>query len=686
MRCAHGEPDRRRLSSAFAVQLVHRLRDQDPKITPALLWLEQELNEHETSSEQLLQEEHQRQGASNVTVRNIITSMRLMSDVDWAEFFESVSLVDDALASSPDFAAMDFATRNLYRNAIEEMGRGSKLTELEIAQRVLAAAAAASNPRERDPGFHLIAEGRRRLERAIDFHASWRDWPSRIAFTVGARDYVAAIAVTSALILSVPISMLQFAGMSGGMLWLLGLLGAIPAIDIAVALINRAVTRGVGASRLPGLALREGVPEELRTLLAMPVMLSSRAAVEEHLHRLEIHYLASPDDQLHFALLSDWSDANTEHTATDDALVDIAVLGIARLNRRYGPAAGGERFLLLHRRRMWCESEQRWMGWERKRGKLQELNRLLRGATDTTYITSAGRSPWVPDGVRYVLTLDADTRLPRETPRRLIGKMAHPLNRPHFDAHLGRVVEGYAILQPRVAFSLPMSSEATLFQRAFSGAAGVDPYAAAVSDVYQDLLGEGSFAGKGIYDIDAFEAALGGRVPESTLLSHDLFEGIYARAGLASDVEVVEDFPSRYDVASLRQHRWVRGDWQLLPWIFGRRDVGAQEHGRGHGRMPLIGLWKMLDNLRRSLSAPASLAALLVGWTLPANIALPWFAFILLALGLPTLLPLFAAVLPRRSTVTLRSHLRALRLDFECRTRADRAADQHAGLPGVAHG
>ena len=652
------------MKSAFAVQLVHRLRDQDPKITPALLWLERELAEQETSSERLLQEEHLRQGASNVTVRNIITSMRLMSDVDWAEFFEHVSLVDDALNTSPDFPAMDFATRNLYRNAIEEMGRGSKISELDIARRVLAKAAAAPNARERDPGFHLIGEGRRKFEREIDFHASWRDWPSRIALTVGARDFVAAIAFTSALVLAIPLALLQQGGVHGGMLWLLGALGAVPAVDIAVALINRAVTRGLGASRLPGLALRDGVPAELRTVVAMPVMLSSRASVEEHLHRLEIHYLASPDDQLHFALLSDWSDADTEQKATDDALLDIAVLGVARLNRRYGPAAGGERFLLLHRRRVWCETEQRWMGWERKRGKLQELNRLLRGATDTTYVTSTGGSPWVPDGVRYVLTLDADTRLPREAPRRLIGKMAHPLNRPRFDAKVGRVVEGYAILQPRVAFSLPTSSEATPFQRAFSGAAGVDPYAAAVSDVYQDLLGEGSFAGKGIYDIDAFEAALAGRVPESSLLSHDLFEGIFARAGLASDVEVVEDFPSRYDVASLRQHRWVRGDWQLLPWILGRRDIGAAEHGRGHSRMPLIGLWKMLDNLRRSLSAPAAVAALVVGWTLPAAVALPWCGFILLALGLPTLLPLFAAILPRRSTVTLRSHLRALRLDF----------------------
>jgi cyclic beta-1,2-glucan synthetase len=492
------------LVPAFAVQLVHRLRDQDPKVVPALQWLESRIHAQGTSSETLVREEHQRQGASNVTVRNIITSMRLMSDVDWAEFFESVSLVDELLNSSTGFRAMDFATRNLYRTAIEELGRGSSLSELQVARQVLITAEAAPTPRERDPGFHLIADGREKLERAIGYRAPLRDWRKRIAFTVGARDYVAAIAALSALVLAVPLALLQLAGIHGGLLWLLGVLGAIPAMDIAVTLINRAVTRGVAASRLPGLALRDGVPEELRTLVAVPVMLNSRAAVEKHLHNLEIHYLASPDDQLHFALLSDWVDADRETLPTDDALLDVAILGIARLNRRYGPAKGGDRFLLLHRKRVWCESERRWMGWERKRGKLQELNRLLRGAVNTTYVTSTGKSPWVPSGVRYVLTLDADTRVPRETPRLLIGKMAHPLNQPRFDARVGRVVEGYAILQPRVAFSLPVEVEATPFQRVFSGAAGVDPYAAAVSDVYQDLLGEGSFAGKGIYDVDAF--------------------------------------------------------------------------------------------------------------------------------------------------------------------------------------
>jgi cyclic beta-1,2-glucan synthetase len=657
--------DRRQmLTPAFAVQLVQRLRDQDPKVLHALTWLEEQLIARDISSERLIREEHHRQGASNVTVRNIITSMRLMSDVDWAEFFESVSLVDAALHASGTFEDMDFATRNLYRNAIEELARGSSMSELQIAKQVVTTAATAQNERERDPGFHLIADGRRKLERSIGYRAPLRDWTSRIAFTVGARDYVASIAIVTALVLAVPLASLQHLGLGGGALWLLGALGLVPAVDIAVALVNRAVTRGTKARRLPGLALRNGIPEELRTLVAMPVMLSSRQAVEDHLHRLEIHYLASPDDQLHFALLSDFRDADAETQPDDDALLDIAILGIARLNRRYGPAAGGERFLLLHRKRRWCESEQRWMGWERKRGKLEELNRLLRGAVNTTYVTSTGRSPWVPSGVRYVITLDADTRVPRETPRRLIGKMAHPLNRPRFDAKLGRVVEGYAILQPRVAFSLPVNVEASPFQRVFSGAAGVDPYAAAVSDVYQDLLGEGSVAGKGIYDVDAFERALADRVPASTLLSHDLFEGIFARAGLASDVEVVEEFPARYDVASLRQHRWVRGDWQLLPWIFGRRDMGAHTHRRGHSRLPLIGLWKMLDNLRRSLSAPMSLAALVAGWMLPWPERWAWCGFVLFAIALPTLLPLFGAILPRRSTVTLRSHLRALRVDF----------------------
>ena len=365
---------------------------------------------------------------------------------------------------------------------------------------------------------------------------------------------------------------------------------------------------------------------------------------------------------MHFALVSDWLDAPTQNVDGDESLLETATAGIARLNRRYGPAPGGARFLLLHRKRVWNAGEARWMGWERKRGKLHELNRLLRGAADTSFLPIGGTPPTVPADVCYVITLDADTRLPRDTVHRLIGKMAHPLNRPYFDPAAGRVMAGHAVLQPRVTPSLPVGREGSLFQRVFSSMNGIDPYAAAVSDVYQDLIGEGSYAGKGIYEIDAFEAALAGRVPDSALLSHDLFEGIFARAGLASDIEVVEEFPARYDVAARRHHRWARGDWQLLPWLLGYASSAGTN--RTSSEVPAAGRWKMLDNLRRTLSAPACVLSLLAGLALPFAAGAVWIGFVLLTVLLPTLIPVVAAIVPRRSGTTLRSHLAAFGSDL----------------------
>ena len=283
------------------------------------------------------------------------------------------------------------------------------------------------------------------------------------------------------------------------------------------------------------------------------------------------------------------------------------------------------------------------------------MNQLLRGATDTTFLGGGGAAG-LPDNVRYVITLDSDTRLPRETVQRLIGKMAHPLNRPRLDAERSLIVEGYALLQPRVTPSLANGGEGSLFQRVYSSASGIDPYSAAVSDVYQDMFGEGSYAGKGIYDIDAFEAVLAGRAPDSTLLSHDLFEGTFARAGFASDVEVVEEFPSRYDVAASRHHRWARGDWQLLPWIlgFGPKAVGSL---RSSSAVPRIGRWKMVDNLRRTLSPPTVVLALVAGWTLPFYPALAWSAFILGTIILPNLIPVISSIPSRRPGVAVSRHL-----------------------------
>ncbi|WP_234054047.1 MULTISPECIES: glucoamylase family protein [unclassified Xanthobacter] len=656
-----------RLADAFAVQLVHRLRDQDPGITPALVWLDQRLTAQHTTADTVVREVHRGQGAANVTIRNIITSLRLISDLDWQDMFERTSLVHAMLAGGSAFEEMDFPTRNLYRDAIEQLARGSGRTELEIAREAIAATERACGVlcdqeglrRDSEPGYHLIGGGRRAFERQVGFRLPMGNISTRLNRAFGVGGYVGAIAIAAAALLALPLLALAAAGLGAAQLVLLGLLGAVPAIDAAVALVNRAMSFGFGATALPALELRDGVPSHLRTLVAVPTLLTNPASIEENIERLEIHHLASPEGDLHFALLSDWTDTQTEHADGDDALVALAAAGIARLNARYGPAPGGARFALLHRRRVWNAGEARWIGWERKRGKLHELNRLLRGASDTTFMNIAGCPPKLPEDVRYVVTLDADTRLPRDTVRRLIGKMAHPLNRPSFDAASGRVVEGYGVLQPRVTPSLPMGAEGSLFQRTFSSMSGIDPYGSAVSDVYQDLSGEGSYAGKGIYDVDAFEASLDGRVPDSALLSHDLFEGVFARAGLASDVEVVEEFPARYDVSALRRHRWARGDWQLLPWIFGR---GPQrpDATHGFGAIPVMGRWKMLDNLRRSLSAPLAVAALAAGWTLPFAAALFWTVVVLFTLTLPNLIPVLAAIVPRQRGIAVASHLRAL--------------------------
>ena len=648
--------------NAFAVQLAHRLRGRDPRGEPALEWLDEHLAERGMRIEGVVHDELHQQGTFNATIRNIITSLRMAAALDWSEAFETVCHVDAALDQSGQVRDIDFATRNLYRTAVEQLARRSRLGEIEIARRAAACAAEAAathqpSGRRADPGYYLLAGGRRQFETAIGFRPSTRARAVRAFRALGLLGYGTGVVTLAALLLAGPLWALWAGSVDGWWLLLLGCVGIVPASDAAVACVNRFSMWASGATPLPALELRAGIPGPLRTMVAMPVLLTSLRAVDELVARLEIHHLASPDNELHFALLSDWTDSPAEREEGDEVLLEAAVRGIEQLNRRYGPAPAGERFFVLHRRRVWNAGEASWMGWERKRGKLHELNRLLRGAADTTFLP---HTP-LPEGVRYVITLDSDTRLPRDTVRRLVGKMAHPLNMPRIDSVLGRVVEGYAVLQPRVTPSLPTGQTSSLFQRVFSSTDGIDAYAGAVSDVYQDLFGEGSFAGKGIYDIDAFEAALAGRVPESTLLSHDLFEGVFARAGLASDIEVVEDFPASYAVAALRQHRWARGDWQLLPWIISWR------HGSGGGgtpiaKLPAIGRWKMLDNLRRTLSAPATVLALLAGWLLPLGPALGWTGFVLATIALPPLIPLMGDATSRRGRVTLRSHLRWLAL------------------------
>ncbi len=665
------------LARAFAVQLVQRLRGQDPSTMPVLSWLEKKLNAQGTSADEVVSQEHQAQAAANVTVRNIITSMRWMSSIDWPEFFESVSLVDQVLRSAPGFAAMDFTTRDEYRARIELLSRGSGRSEIYVAHEAVLLARSAvrghaqaetlpgvPDRAEEDPGFYIVAGGRRAFEKRLGFRVPLRIRLRRAYRAHAMTGYLGGIAALTGLLLSGPLFLTWAAGAPSWSLLLLGILGLVPASDIAVSLVHRMVPFLVPPRLLPKLELAQGVPSELRTLVAVPTLLTRHSDIEGQLERLEVHYLANPDGHLHFALLTDWADATVERTPDDQDLLAALANGIAQLNSRYGsPPGGGERFLVLHRRRLWNEREGKWIGWERKRGKLHELNRLLRGAGETTFIPINDRPPTVPQGVRYVITLDADTRLPMGAARRLVGAMAHPLNRPRFDTRKGRVVEGYAILQPRLTPSLPTGPGSTTYQRIISGPGGVDPYAAAVSDVHQDLFGEGSYTGKGIYEVHSFEAALEGKVPENTLLSHDLFESSFARAGLATDVELFEEFPTNYEVAARRHHRWVRGDWQLLPWILGRAPDAAG--GKQRARIPLHGRWKMVDNLRRSLSAPSAFLVAVAAWILPAVPPLSWTVLFVGSVVVPAVIPILDGLIPRRWGVSKRSHLRAVGHDTQ---------------------
>ena len=662
---------------------------------PILLWLDERLAAQGTNVDDIVHAEHQQQAAMSVTVRNIITSMRLTSAFDWALFFENVSPVDKILQRGPRYAEMDFVTRDTYRHAIEDLSRRTGFSEIDVTERVVdRARRAAGEPhaseqpeRERhmDPGYYLISQGRRAFERELGYRVSWKRRLLRWYVRASAPGYLGSLAVVTAMVMALP-------------LWHAGRSQRLNRGPRAARPFSHWYRRPISPWRssivrlwqssdrrpLPRMELRNGIPKELRTIVVVPTLLTNLQGIDEQVERLEVHYLANSDDDLRFALLSDWRDAPSESMPGDAELLNTAVEGIARLNKRYGPASdGGSRFVLFHRRRVWNESEHTWMGWERKRGKLHELNQLLRGSTSTTFLSVGGYLPESIPSVRYVLTLDADTRLPRGAARRLIGTMAHPLNRPRFDRLAGRVVEGYGVVQPRITPSLPTNGEGSGFQETFSGPSGIDPYASAVSDVYQDLFREGSYTGKGIYEIDAFEAALADKVPDNSMLSHDLFEGLFARAALATDIELFEAFPSHYEAAAARHHRWARGDWQLLPWIFGRGH--ARSEPRRAVVIPAIGRWKILDNLRRTLSAPAAFLTLIAGWLLPAGSAWVWSGFILVTIAIPSLLSFVLGLYPRRRGIALRSHTRGVDRRSEAGRDSDRFDGDLPRVPDLAH-
>jgi cyclic beta-1,2-glucan synthetase len=634
-------PLSRDLHLAHVVQLLHRLREYGPRLEAVREGLDVHLAVSKLTPEDAIRGEHQREAAAQVSTANVVTSLRLVSGLDWSEYVESVSLVERVLRRDPAgvYSRMDFLSRDRYRQAVEELAEPAAEAQVRAALRAvesarLAAESGTAAARAAHVGYHLIGKGRRALEADV----AWRPGPlqfiRRAAFARVGFVYLGSIALTTAAMLAAALS---FADREGGSLRirlvLAGLL-LLPASEVAIALIQRLAAWLAPPRRLPRLDFLAGVPDDARTLVVVPTMLTSAKGVKELIEHVEVLALGNLDARIHFAILGDFADANARETPEDSFIVDAARDGIAELNARLSEGRG-DRFFLLHRERRWNAGEGAWMGWERKRGKLEELNRLLRGATDTSFVVQMGDLSVLPR-MRYCITLDSDTRLPRDAAKKLIGVIAHPLNRPYYDAALGRVTEGYAILQPRVSVTAS-SAAGSRFARLYAGHTGVDPYTTAVSDAYQDLFGEGIFTGKGLYDIDAFREALDGRVPDNTLLSHDLFEGIHARTALVTDVEVVDDYPASYLAYARRMSRWTRGDWQLLPWLLPFVPARA---GHRRNRLSMISRWKIFDNLRRSLVAPAIVALLLFAWTLLPGSPGLWTAAILAAIAFP-LYPLF---------------------------------------------
>ena len=642
------------LSPNFVSRFVHQIHLIQGQYQP-LVRLEQWIADEAVNAETAAALATEHLAHTQIMMANSIMSLRTLAHMDWRKFVESQAVIDSVLGEDPSgfYPRLNFVTGDRYRRVVESIARRTGMSEESVARQAIDLARAAEDDSAADytavrdteltspslhthVGYYLIDDGRDELERATGYKPSFTEAIYRSGLRHPNVVFGGGIALGTAIGLA---AVFRLVGPEARAAWAIVLpFLLLPAIDIAVSTMNQLITTFLPPHRLPKLDMSgaEGIPDEHRTAVVVPIIFGNIEAVEDALEHLEVQYLANRSGNLHFAILSDLADALTEEAPADAAIIDAAASGIEALNTQYANGAD-DVFYLFHRPRRWNPGQGVWMAWERKRGKLAEFNRFLRGAEGAFSKIVGDVGPL--RGVRYVITLDADTILPPEAAHRLVGAMAHPLNRAVFDPALGRVTRGYGILQPRVGVSLP-SAHGSRFAALHSGHPGVDPYTAAVSDVYQDLYGEGSFTGKGIYDVDIFEHATRGRFPPNTILSHDLIEGSFARAGLATEIQVYDDYPARYLTFTRRKHRWIRGDWQLLDWLTPHISGPG---GREPNQLSILSRWKIFDNLRRSGTEIAHLALLVAGWTVLPGSPIRFTAIALCAIATPWIISLLLA-------------------------------------------
>ncbi|HEV8513276.1 MAG TPA: cyclic beta 1-2 glucan synthetase, partial [Cyclobacteriaceae bacterium] len=610
------------MTSAFVSELSRQLRGKGPDLELSLKWIEQQLLEIGLAITEVVNAEIQKQAADQVSISNSIGSLRVLGAMDWRDFVETQSIVDQTLREDNKgiYSLMDFATRDRYRHVVEYIAKKSDTTEHGVAQIAIRlmhedALLKHNDDRTSHVGYYLIDRGVAKTKRLAHMHESFVPQMFYYLKRATLKMYLISVFIIT---LTISAGILVRAYEDTKNTWLLGLvtfLSLLCASQLAISIINFFSTLLVKPHLLPRMDFSKEIPEDYRTLVVIPVMLTTEEEIESLVEGLEVRFLANRNNNLHFGLLTDYTDAAQEKLPQDKALLDLAQQRIEGLNKKY-QRKKNDLFFLFHRPRRWNGNENVWMGYERKRGKLSELNSLLRGNSKDRFEIIVGDQSIFP-AIKYVITLDADTQLPLGSAWKLIGAMAHPLNHAWYDEKKKRVTKGYGILQPRITVSLP-DITSSLYARMHGNEPGIDPYTRASSDVYQDLFEEGSYIGKGIYEIDIFRKALDGRFSENGILSHDLLEGCYVRSGLLSDVQLFEKYPTSYVTDMKRNSRWVRGDWQILSWIF----PFVPGKGRHWYRNPISGLsrWKIIDNLRRSLVPIALTTLLLLGWVaLPSS-------------------------------------------------------------------
>jgi len=647
------------MSSSFVAEFVRRLHGQSSTLNLPLSWLEKKLAEQGKNIERLIRSTSQKQAADQVSIANTIESLRILVTTEWHDFVEDMSLVEKILKQDPsgDYPAMAFATRDSYRHVIEGLSIRSKKTESEVATETIRVAAEANvaaghHDSRTHIGYYLTGKGREQLYRSLGIRLTLREFLTARVAAWPLVNYLGWIGGLSTAFTGLALSLVWSAGIhSWSSLILFGIPLSIMTSQTAISLVNWVTTLLVAPLNLPRMDFSEGIPAHAHTLVVVPCILSDAVFVDSLVENIEVRFLANTDANVDFALLSDFHDASGETMPGDEALLSQLKAGIEALNHKYRRQSK-DVFYLFHRPRLWNAQEKVWMGYERKRGKLSDVNALLRGGGTDRFNFILGDIDHLQD-VKYVITLDADTRMPRDVARELVGVIAHPLNRPFFDERKKRVTAGYGILQPRVEASYP-GKEPSLFEKIFGGEPGIDPYTRAVSDVYQDLFSEGSFIGKGLYDVDAFENSLSGRFPENLVLSHDLLEGCYARSALVTDVQLYEEFPTSYLKDKSRRHRWIRGDWQiasyLLPYVLDIRKTLQKNP------ISALSKWKIFDNLRRSFVPGSTMLLFGLGWFFIKPSWL-WATLIIALTGAPTLLMSLVEFTRKPPGITVRDHI-----------------------------